>query len=35
MPEQDSLSKVTIKVGGMSCAVCANSIEKALQKKEG
>lgn len=35
MPENKALAKDTIKVGGMTCAACAGSIEKALQKKEG
>ncbi|NLZ38728.1 MAG: copper-translocating P-type ATPase [Firmicutes bacterium] len=35
MSKPQSLQKETLKVGGMSCAACANSIEKALQKKEG
>ncbi|NLZ94111.1 MAG: copper-translocating P-type ATPase [Firmicutes bacterium] len=30
-----NLQKETLKVGGMSCAACASSIEKALQKNEG
>ncbi|MCR3920988.1 MAG: HAD-IC family P-type ATPase, partial [Firmicutes bacterium] len=35
MSNQQALVKETITVGGMSCAACASSIEKALQKKEG
>ena len=30
-----NLVRETVKVGGMTCAACANSIEKALHKKEG
>jgi len=33
--EENSLAKETIKVSGMTCVACANSIEKALQKKAG
>jgi Cu+-exporting ATPase len=35
MSEQQALKKDTIAVGGMTCAACANSIEKALNKKDG
>ncbi|MBS4031279.1 MAG: copper-translocating P-type ATPase [Clostridiales bacterium] len=35
MSEQEALKKDTIAVGGMTCAACANSIEKALNKKDG
>ena len=35
MAEKLTLAKETIKVGGMTCAACANSIEKALAKRTG
>lgn len=35
MNNQQALKKDTIAVGGMTCAACANSIEKALNKKDG
>ncbi|MDW7652266.1 MAG: heavy metal translocating P-type ATPase [Bacillota bacterium] len=35
MAENLNISKQSLKLGGMTCAACANSIEKALNKKEG
>ena len=35
MTEKQALAKETIKVSGMTCAACANGIEKALGKKNG
>ena len=33
--EEKFMTRETIKVSGMTCVACANSIEKALQKKDG
>lgn len=33
--EEEKISSITIPIGGMSCAVCAQSVEKALNKTEG
>lgn len=33
--EEKFMARETIKVSGMTCVACANSIEKALQKKDG